>query len=277
MAAAMPGKKHQPHAVQLAGEQIVGWLAEGSEDGLPPGMLEPLDIVDPAPAYDAETGHDGRTDGRADRRTVGFIASKLSRSLFRRHLPPVTIPVPGPNVPRRGGALRAAFGRLVLRLLGWRVEGALPDLPKFLIIAAPHSSNWDFPIGIAAVFVLRLDIHFVGKAELFRGPLGVLMRRLGGLPVDRHRPEGVVEQLVAKFAQRRTLLLAMAPEGTRKPVQRWKSGFYRVALGAGVPIVPGYFDNARKRVGFGPLFVPTGDAEADIAKLRAFYAELKRR
>jgi 1-acyl-sn-glycerol-3-phosphate acyltransferase len=191
--------------------------------------------------------------------------------------PPGLMWPPGPHVPRRGGALRAALGRSILGLLGWRLEGGLPDLAKFVVTAAPHSSNWDFIIGIAAVFALRLDVRFVGKAELFRGPLGPLMRWLGGLPVDRHRPEGLVEQLVELFAAREQLVLAMAPEGTRKPVERWKSGFYRIALGAGVPIVPGYFDNGRKRVGFGKPFRPTGDAEADIAELRAFYAKMPRR
>jgi len=191
--------------------------------------------------------------------------------------PPGLMWPPGPNVPRRGGALRAAMGRSILRILGWRLEGGLPDLPRFVIIAAPHSSGWDFVIGIAAVFALRLDVRFVGKAELFRGPLGPLMRWLGGLPVDRHRPEGFVEEIVALFAARTQLVLAMAPEGTRKPVERWKSGFYRIALGAGVPIVPGYFDNGRKRVGFGKPFRPTGDAERDIGELRAFYGKMLRR
>jgi 1-acyl-sn-glycerol-3-phosphate acyltransferase len=189
----------------------------------------------------------------------------------------VTIPPLGPSVPRRGGRLRASIGRGLLRLLGWRLQGELPDLPKFVITAAPHSSNWDFLIGIAAVFALRLDVHFVGKAELFRGPLGPPMRWLGGLPVDRHRPEGFVEQIVARFRERDQLLLAMAPEGTRKPVERWKSGFYRIAMGAGVPIVAGYFDNAHKRVGFGPVLYPTGDLEADFGRLHEFYGGMERR
>lgn len=191
--------------------------------------------------------------------------------------PVMPIPEPGSRIPRRGGALRAALGRAILRLTGWRIEGALPDQPKLVVLAAPHSSNWDFLLGIAVVFALRLDLRFIGKAELFRGPLGPLMRWLGGLPVDRHRPEGFVEQTVAMFAEREHLLLAVAPEGTRKRVQRWKSGFYRIAVGAGVPIVPGFFDNGRKTVGFGPALVPSGDAEADIQKLRAFYAPIPRR
>ena len=187
------------------------------------------------------------------------------------------IPEPGSRIPRRGGALRTALGRAILRLTGWRIESAPPDQPKLVVLAAPHSSNWDFILGIALVFALRLDLHFIGKAELFRGPLRPLMRRLGGLPVDRRRPEGFVDQTVAMFRERESLLLAVAPEGTRKPVRRWKSGFYRIALGAGVPIVPGYFDNGRKAMGFGPALVPTGDIEADIEKLRAFYAPIPRR
>ena len=187
------------------------------------------------------------------------------------------IPEPGPRVPRRGGALRAALGRAILRLTGWRIDNAPPDQSKLVILAAPHSSNWDFIVGLGLVFALRLDIRFIGKAELFRGPLGPLMRRLGGLAVDRTRPEGFVEQTVALFEKEERMLLVVAPEGTRKPVTRWKTGFYRIALGAGLPIVPGYFDHRRKAMGFGPAVVPTGNREADVATLRAFYAPLPRR
>jgi 1-acyl-sn-glycerol-3-phosphate acyltransferase len=187
------------------------------------------------------------------------------------------LPTLRPSVPRRGGPIRSAIGRAILRISGWGAEGELPDLPKFIIIAAPHSSNWDFVLGIALIFALRLDIRFIGKAELFRFPLGWLMRSLGGIPVERSHPEGVVEQAVTQFARETRLVLAIAPEGTRKPVARWKTGFYRIALGAGVPIVPGYFDNARKMIGFGPVFTPTGEAEADLAELRGFYAPIARR
>jgi 1-acyl-sn-glycerol-3-phosphate acyltransferase len=190
---------------------------------------------------------------------------------------PMEIPEPGPRIPRRGGVLRAAVGRIMLRVLGWRIGPGLPDLAKAVILTAPHSSNWDFPVGIAVVFALRLDVRFVGKMEIFRGPLGPLMRWLGGLPVNRKHPVGLVEQTVAMFKEREALLLAVAPEGTRKPVERWKSGFHRIAVAAGVPIVPGYFDNKSKVVGFGAPFYPTGNAEADITALRAFYAPFLRR
>jgi 1-acyl-sn-glycerol-3-phosphate acyltransferase len=189
----------------------------------------------------------------------------------------MSIPEPGPAVPRRGGPLRAAIGRTMLRVLGWRIGGGIPDLAKAVVIAAPHSSNRDFFLGVGLMFALRVQIHFIGKAELFRGPLGIVMRWLGGLPVDRKRPGGVVEQTVALFQSRDRLLLAVAPEGTRKPVDRWKSGFYRIALAAGVPIVPGYFDNGRRLVGFGEPFIATGDQARDIEALRAFYADIPRR
>jgi len=187
------------------------------------------------------------------------------------------IPEPGPNVPRRGGPLRAALGRFALWLLGWRVEGSLPDVPKMLVIAAPHSSNWDFIIGMALVWAMRLDGHFLGKAELFRWPLGPLMRWLGGTPVDRASPGGVVGDTITRIRASPGFILGMSPEGTRRPVSRWKSGFYRIALGANLPIVAGYFDNARKRVGFGPVFHPAGNTEAEIDSMRAFYRGFARR
>lgn len=189
----------------------------------------------------------------------------------------MVIPEPGPSVPRRGGPLRAFVGRSLLRLMGWRIDPDLPDLPKFVAIAAPHSSGWDFIVGIAFVFAIRLDAHYIGKAELFKGPLGPIMRWLGGLPVDRNNPRGFVEQTVALFAASEKLIIAVAPEGTRKPVDKWKTGFYRIALGGGVPIVPGFFDNGRRIVGLGPPFYPTGDVEADLAEIRAFYATMPRR
>jgi 1-acyl-sn-glycerol-3-phosphate acyltransferase len=173
--------------------------------------------------------------------------------------------------------LRRMIGRAILRLTGWRIEGTLPDLPRFIIIAAPHSSAWDFVHGIAVVFALRLDVHYIGKAELFRGPLGVLMRWLGGIPVDRTRNQGMVDAVAERVRGEDKFVIALAPEGTRKPVERWKSGFYHIAVKAGVPIVPGVFDNGRKTVRSHPPFEPTGDADGDIAALRALYDGIQRR
>jgi len=173
--------------------------------------------------------------------------------------------------------VRRAVGRALLRLTGWRIEGRLPNLPRFIIIAAPHSSNWDFVHGIAVVFALRLDVRFIGKAELFRGPLGALMRWLGGIPIDRTRHQGLVDSMAARFREEEQLVVAVAPEGTRKPVDRWKSGFYHIASRAGVPIIPAVFDNGRNAVRLLPPFTPTGDAEGDIADLRTLYAGVSRR
>lgn len=187
-------------------------------------------------------------------------------------LPPLaTIP---PNVPRRGGPVRRGIGRLVLRLLGWRMTGSLPDVPKFVIIAAPHTSNRDFILGMSLVFAQSLDAKWIGKHSLFRAPLGPFFRWLGGIPVDRGSPQGVVGDIVAAFQSRDRMILAIAPEGTRRAVTRWKTGFHRIARDAGVPIVRGFFDNRRKVVGFGPVLEPTDDMEGDIARLQAWYAPL---
>lgn len=187
------------------------------------------------------------------------------------------IPEPGPNVPRRGGALRAATGRFTLWLLGWRVEGNVPDVPRMVVIGAPHSSNWDFVIGMAVMFAMRLDVRFLGKRESFRWPLGPLMRWLGGTPVDRASPDGVVEGAITRIRTSPGFILAMSPEGTRRPVDRWKSGFYRIAKGANIPIIAGYFDNAARRVGFGPVFHPTGNPRTQIDEMRSFYSGMVRR
>lgn len=150
--------------------------------------------------------------------------------------------------------------------------GSLPDEPKFVIIAAPHTSNRDFILGMSMVFAQSLDARWIGKQELFRGPLGPFFRWLGGIPVDRTSPQGVVDDVVRAFRARNRMILAIAPEGTRKAVERWKTGFHRIASGAEVPIVCGFFDNARRAVGFGPVVWPTTDQEGDIKRLRAWYA-----
>ncbi len=183
------------------------------------------------------------------------------------------MPVPdlGPAVPQRGTALSRRLGRAVLRATGWDFEGVIPNRSHFVIIGAPHTSNWDFLYAMATMLALGIDVRWLGKHTLFRGPLGPVMRWLGGVPVDRRRPGGLVERAVAHLQERERFVLGIAPEGTRRFTPRWKTGFYRIACRAGVPILPVYFDYARKVVGAAPLFTPTGDMEADIAALRAFY------
>jgi len=182
------------------------------------------------------------------------------------------VPELGPNVPRQGGAVSAALGRLVLRLIGWRIEGELPDVSRAVLIVAPHTSNWDFPVGLAVKFALRLRVNWLGKHTIFRYGLARIWRPLGGIPVDRQAATGVVSQVLAEFGRRDRLLLGVAPEGTRKKVPQWKSGFYRIAQAAGVPIAPLAFDYPRRAIVFFPLFAPSGDYEADLAKLRSHYA-----
>lgn len=164
------------------------------------------------------------------------------------------------------------FGRAALGILGWQIEGQFPNVRKCVVIVAPHTSNWDFVIGIATVFALGLRGSYLGKQSLFRGLLGWFVRRTGGIPVDRNAAFGVVERVVALVRDADRIVLALAPEGTRKRVTCWKSGYYRIALGAGVPILPVAFDYSRKAVVFMELVTPSGDHERDEAALRALYA-----
>ncbi len=181
------------------------------------------------------------------------------------------LPALGEKVPRRGNRTTRSLGRLVLHWLGWRIEGDVPDVPRCVAIVAPHTSNWDFVIGIAALLALGLRGCWLGKHSVFRPSLRRLLRWAGGIPVDRGNPEGVVEQAVASLREVDPFFLALAPEGTRKRVERWKTGFHRIAQGAGVPIWPVSLDYRSRVFRLHPLFPPTGDIEADVARLRQLY------
>jgi 1-acyl-sn-glycerol-3-phosphate acyltransferase len=163
--------------------------------------------------------------------------------------------------------------RWFLRLAGWQVEGAKPHLRRFVLVGAPHTSNWDFVFFLAFAAVLDLKVSWLGKHALFRPPLGWLMRRLGGIPVVRHRCENTVSRMRHVFQDRESLVLALSAEGTRKYTPRWKSGFYHIARAARVPIVLGYLDYTRRRGGFGPTILPTGDIRNDMDEIRDFYAD----
>lgn len=177
------------------------------------------------------------------------------------------------GLPRRGNLLMRGLGHGLMRLFGWRVEGALPEVPRCVAIAAPHTSNWDFFFGICTVFALGVRVDWIGKHTLFRPPFGRFMRWLGGTPVTRVSGEGAVPQIVEKLAAREQFIFGLSPEGTRKRVERWRTGFYHVALQTGAPIVLTYFDYAHRRVGIGPLFHPTGDLDADLVRIREFYRD----
>jgi 1-acyl-sn-glycerol-3-phosphate acyltransferase len=181
------------------------------------------------------------------------------------------IPELGPRVQRAHGRLAAALGRFMMGIRGWRVEGTFPDIPRMVLIVAPHTSNWDFIVGILTVFALGLRVRFLGKHTLFHPPLGWLMRWLGGAPVNRSAPNGVVAEVTALFAREDRILLGITPEGTRTRGVPWRSGFYNIAQAAQVPILPAAFDYARRSVRLFPAFEPTGNYEADLPKLKALY------
>jgi 1-acyl-sn-glycerol-3-phosphate acyltransferase len=181
------------------------------------------------------------------------------------------LPLP-PNAPRARGSFGRWIGRTVLWLGGWRMVGTFPDLPKLVLIGAPHSSNWDGIWGFAAKLALGLDIKILGKDALFKVPvMGWLLRRMGVIPVDRSAAHGVVEQSADLFRRADRLWFGLAPEGTRKPVERWKTGFWKIAKAADVPVLPAYFHYGRKVVGIGPIFELGEDMNADIARIREWY------
>ncbi|MBM3907898.1 MAG: lysophospholipid acyltransferase family protein [Gemmatimonadetes bacterium] len=181
------------------------------------------------------------------------------------------IPPVGDHVHRRGNFISKAIASFFLLVTGWRFEGQLPNLRKFVLIVAPHTSNWDFPTGVMAMYALGLRGTFLGKDTLFKWPFGYLFRWLGGVPVDRSSKNNVVDQTIALFNAREKMILAISPEGTRKRTEKWRTGFYWVALGAKVPIVPVAFDFPRKRFVIHEPQQMTGDVDRDIAHLRTFF------
>lgn len=169
--------------------------------------------------------------------------------------------------------MRRPLARAFLRATGWGAEGAPPAARRCVVIAAPHTSNWDLAYLLAFAAVFDVRISFMMKESVFRGPLGPLFRSLGGIPIARHRRNDLVKQMVEAFAARDELALVVPAEGTRARVDVWKSGFYHIAREARVPIVMSYLDWSRKRGGFGPALVPTGRITEDMDLVRDFYAD----
>jgi len=169
-----------------------------------------------------------------------------------------------------------ALGALFLRASGWRVEGRLPaGTRRAVVIACPHTTNWDLPYMLAVAYVLGIRPSWLGKKELFRWPLGWLMRVLGGIPVDRSKRSNVVEQAAGRLREADELFLVIPPSGTRSRAPHWKSGFYHVARTARVPLVCAFLDYERKVGGIGPVFVPSSDLGADMDRLRVFYRDIR--
>jgi 1-acyl-sn-glycerol-3-phosphate acyltransferase len=179
------------------------------------------------------------------------------------------VPALPASLPQRGNALSRAAGRALFWLGGWRIEGEFPPQPKMVVIVAPHTSNWDFLIGISAVFALGLHARFLGKHTLFRPPLGWLMTWFGGMPVNREAPQGLVPQVVEAMQRAPKVFLAITPAGTRSSTRPWKSGFYRIAHEARVPILPIAFDGEHRAIRLHPPFETSGDYEKDLPLLRA--------
>ena len=173
--------------------------------------------------------------------------------------------------------LLRGIATLILKLAGWKVEGQKPTVRRYVLIGAPHTSNWDFVIFMAVALKLRMPMFWLGKNTLFRGPMGPVMRYLGGIPVYRQRKNNMVGQAVAAFNCHSRFVLALAPEGTRSKVNEWKTGFWHIAHDAKVPVVPAYVDFTRKIAGIGATYKLTGDKKQDIANLQTFYAPYRGR
>jgi 1-acyl-sn-glycerol-3-phosphate acyltransferase len=166
---------------------------------------------------------------------------------------------------------------LLLRCTGWRAEGDRPASAKYVLIAAPHTTNWDLLFFLAIAWHLEVEVSWMGKHTLFRGLFGPIMRALGGIAIRRDRASNLVDQMVEAFDRADSLALVVPPEGTRGYVAHWKSGFYHIALGARVPIVLGYLDYARKAGGLGPEIIPTGNMSEDMDQIRDFYVDIRGR
>jgi 1-acyl-sn-glycerol-3-phosphate acyltransferase len=165
------------------------------------------------------------------------------------------------------------LARAILKVFGWEFTGAFPDLPKYVLVGAPHTTNWDFPLAMLLMFAGGVRFNWIGKDSLFRWPMEGFFRSLGGIPVRREKNSNFVAQIVDAFNRSSHLIIAIAPEGTRSLAKRWKTGFYYMARSAQVPLVMGFVDYRRRQVGVGPVIFPNEDIEVTFAELRAFYSD----
>lgn len=178
------------------------------------------------------------------------------------------------NTPIISGILRFLSNSL-MRLAGWHVEGKLPDLPKYILVGAPHTSNWDFVLFLGVIFFLKANVRYMGKAELFRGPLGWFFYWCGGIPVDRKKSTGLVEQMVNACERSDKFILTIAPEGTRHFVTEWKMGFYHIAKSAGIPLAMAIVDGKKKIMHVGQVYHLTDDMDADLKAIKGFFDGMK--
>lgn len=177
-----------------------------------------------------------------------------------------------PDIPRLGNSFSEWLGKVVLNSLGWKITGTFPACKKMVIAVAPHTSNWDFVIGIAVVFRLRLKISFMGKHSIFVPPFDRLLRRWGGIPIERSKSHGVVEQLSDAMKSSDKMILAVAPEGTRSKIDNWKTGFLHIAHKADVPVMLVALDYQKKEVQLGHLMHVNGSVDESLQEVYQFYA-----
>lgn len=181
------------------------------------------------------------------------------------------------HIPARRNRFTAALGGIMLKILGWRIVGTLPDAPKILVVGAPHTSNFDGVVALPAVLALDIKVSLMAKHSLFRPPFGRIMRWFGLIPIARHAAGGAVGAAIEQFQQQPSLWLGVAPEGTRHGADEWKTGFHRIARAAGVPILPVAWDYRQKAIVLGQAFTPGDNLEADLAHLYAFYRTMQPR
>ena len=167
------------------------------------------------------------------------------------------------------------IAKTILRVMGWQTHVISPRTSRYLLIGAPHTSNWDLLFMLLLMAAERIPIRWMGKDTLFKGLVGIFMRAIGGIPVNRCKRTRLVEQIAAIFSQHEDMIIGIAPEGTRSKTTHWRSGFYYIALKANVPIVMAYIDFSSKLCGIGPSFIPSGDIHADFEIIREFYTGLK--
>lgn len=177
-------------------------------------------------------------------------------------------------VPSKINKFQTLMGKVFLKVMGWKVEGKVPNLPKFVLIAAPHTSSWDLPLMLACFYVLGVQANWMGKKEIFRWPFGYVFKLLGGIPIDRRARQNVVEQIVLVIQSCEHIIVGIAPEGTRGKTGYWKTGFYHIAREAQIPIVFGFLDYGRKVGGVGPVLETTGNIEIDMGVIRDFYSDI---
>lgn len=179
----------------------------------------------------------------------------------------------GDAAPQRGNKVTRWLGRAALALFGWQIVGHAPNLPKFVAIGAPHTSNWDFPLGMLVFIALGLRVSWMGKDSFVNGPLKRVWHWMGGVPINRKAAHGVVDQMIDAFNNRDKFVLGITPEGTRAKVTQWKTGFYHIAQGAGVPIFPIEIDYKLKQLRLHPVFVPSGELATDLPSIQALFTK----